>query len=531
MHAASKANKKGVKVLGKTVVSHSKAVLVLGDQLSPKSPAIRLAREESLPVLMVEASAEFSVVWTHKARIAVFLSAMRHFAQELSASGVAVHYSDLAQTDTKALSERVFELCQKLGVTELVLVEPGEWRLEQELVEGARQMGLSLAMLPDDHFLCSRSEFAKWASKYKQMRMEYFYREMRKQHQVLMDQDQPVGGQWNFDASNRKSFPKEGPGEIVAPKGFEPDLITQKVIVEVQSRFAEHPGQLEHFQWPVTTEQAQWALDHFIETRLAQFGDFQDAMWTHTPFGWHSLISSSINLHLLDPRDVIQKAEVAYRQGKASLEAVEGFIRQILGWREFIRGVYWLDMPKMRQDNFLKANVPLPNWFWTGQTQMACLNDCIGQTLKYGYAHHIQRLMVIGNFALLAGLTPQEVEDWFLAVYVDAVEWVELPNVAGMALFANGGRFTSKPYIAGGAYVNRMSNYCKNCRYKPTDKESEQACPFTVLYWAFIAKHEKLLQANPRTSLMVKNLHKLNDKQRESIAQKATWMIEHIESL
>jgi len=269
----------------------------------------------------------------------------------------------------------------------------------------------------------------------------------------------------------------------------------------------------------------------FISHRLVHFGDYQDAMWTDTPFGWHALLACAINLHLLDPREVIARAEQAYREGQAELASVEGFVRQILGWREFIRGVYWLDMPTMRTDNALNAHTPLPAWFWTGQTRMNCMRHSIGQTLEHGYAHHIQRLMVIGNFALLAGLVPQSVEDWFLAVYVDAVEWVELPNVAGMALYANGGRFTSKPYIASGAYIKRMSNYCQGCQYDPAQRAGDKACPFTTLYWGFIDQHHDSLAANPRTSLMAKNLGKLDPAELQRVRDRKVILLEQIDSL
>ena len=363
------------------------------------------------------------------------------------------------------------------------------------------------------------------------MRMEYFYREMRKRTGILMDGAEPVDRKWNFDADNRSAFPKGGPGLIPPPAAFAPDEITQQVFAEVEANFADHPGTLANFNWPVTRQQALQALDIFISTRLANFGTYQDAMWTNTPFAWHSLISSSINLHLLHPLEVIQKAEAAFRGGLVDLASAEGFIRQILGWREFTRGMYWLDMPKMRQDNALQASRSLPKWFWTGQTHMNCLKDSIGQTLDYGYAHHIQRLMVIGNFALLAGLLPQEVEDWFLAVYVDAVEWVELPNVAGMALFANGGRFTSKPYIASGAYIKRMSNYCSGCKYKPAEKIGDEACPFTTLYWGFLDQHEAMLAANPRTGLMAKNIARLDPSQRTALREQVGKTLREIEQL
>lgn len=511
--------------------STTKAVVVLGDQLDLNNPALLANPPGQADILMVESHVESTVVWVHKARIALFLSAMRHFADELRQAGYTVHYRSLNETGQRSLVSEVELLCQQQGYTELDMAEPGEWRLEQEFLELAKTAKLKLRLLEDTHYLCSRGEFAKWASGYKQMRMEYFYREMRKRTGVLMDGAEPAGGKWNFDADNRSAFPKTGPGSIAAPAAFEPDEITKQVFAEVEQHFGDHPGTLANFKWPVTREQALQALDTFIATRFANFGTYQDAMWTNTPFGWHSLVSSSINLHLLHPLEVIQKAEAAFRENKVDVASAEGFIRQILGWREFMRGVYWLDMPKMREDNALNATRDLPKWFWTGQTQMNCMKDSIGQTLEHAYAHHIQRLMVIGNFALLAGLVPQQVEDWFLAVYVDAVEWVELPNVAGMALFANGGRFTSKPYIASGAYIKRMSNYCTGCKYNPAEKVGDKACPFTTLYWGFLDQHETMLAANPRTGLMAKNIARLDDAQRTALRQKVADTFENIEQL
>lgn len=511
--------------------STKRAVVVLGDQLDLNNPALLANPPETAHILMVESPVESTVVWVHKARIALFLSAMRHFAEELRKAGYTVHYRKLGDTGKHSLVEEIGSLCKQHGYTSIDMAEPGEWRLEQDFLGMAKTTGIKLRLLEDTHYLCSRAEFAKWASGYKQMRMEYFYREMRKRTGVLMEGTDPAGGKWNFDADNRSAFPKSGPGSIAPPAAFEPDDITQQVFAEVEQLFPKHPGKLANFQWPVTREQALQALDTFIATRFANFGAYQDAMWTNTPFGWHSLVSSSINLHLLHPLEVIEKAEAAFRENKVDIASAEGFIRQILGWREFMRGVYWLDMPKMREDNFLRAKQDLPKWFWTGQTQMNCLKDSIGQTMDHGYAHHIQRLMVIGNFALLAGLVPQQVEDWFLAVYVDAVEWVELPNVAGMALFANGGRFTSKPYIASGAYIKRMSNYCSGCKYKPAEKVGDEACPFTTLYWGFLDQHEKMLSANPRTGLMAKNISRLDDAQRTALRQKVADTFKNIEQL
>jgi len=508
-----------------------KAVVVLGDQLDLNNPALLSNSPKNTPILMVESPAESTVVWVHKVRIALFLSAMRHFAEQLRKAGYTVHYRKLGETGEHTLVQEVASLCKQHGYTSIDLAEPGEWRLEQDFLNMAKSSGIKLRLLEDTHYLCTRADFAKWASGYKQMRMEYFYREMRKRTGVLMDGAEPAGGKWNFDADNRSAFPKSGPGKIAPPAAFEPDDITKQVFAEVEEHFPDHPGTLANFKWPVTREQALQALDTFIATRFTNFGNFQDAMWTNTPFGWHSLVSSSINLHLLHPLEVIEKAEAAFRENKVDIASAEGFIRQILGWREFMRGVYWLDMPKMREDNHLQAKHDLPKWFWTGQTQMNCLKDSIGQTLDHGYAHHIQRLMVIGNFALLAGLVPQQVEDWFLAVYVDAVEWVELPNVAGMALFANGGRFTSKPYIASGAYIKRMSNYCTGCKYKPAEKVGDEACPFTTLYWGFLDQHEKMLSGNPRTGLMAKNIARLDDAQRAALRQKVADTFKNIEQL
>ena len=511
--------------------SIKKLVVVLGDQLDLNNPALLANPPDQAHVLMVESRSESTVVWVHKVRIALFLSAMRHFAEQLRKAGYTVHYRTLADTGQLGLVDEVDRMCQQHGYSAVDMAEPGEWRLEQDFLGMAKSQGIKLRLLEDTHYLCSRAEFAKWASGYKQMRMEYFYREMRKRTSVLMDGKEPAGGKWNFDADNRSAYPKAGPGEIAPPAAFKPDEITLQVFAEVEEHFGEHPGTLANFQWPVTREQALHALDNFVATRFSNFGSYQDAMWTNTPFGWHSLISSSINLHLLHPREVIEKAELAYREGLVDVASAEGFIRQVLGWREFMRGVYWLDMPKMREDNFLQAKHDLPKWFWTGQTNMNCLKDSIGQTMEYGYAHHIQRLMVIGNFALLAGLVPQQVEDWFLAVYVDAVDWVELPNVAGMALFANGGRFTSKPYIASGAYIKRMSNYCGGCKYNPAEKTGEKACPFTTLYWGFLDQHEKMLSANPRTGLMAKNIARLDDAQRTALRQKVVDTFKNIEHL
>jgi deoxyribodipyrimidine photolyase-related protein len=482
---------------------------------------------------MIEARGEATHVWSHKARIALFLSAMRHFAAELRERGVPVDYLALDDDDEPSLLRRLAVQLDRLKPRVLRVVEPGEWRLEQGLRTVAADAGVALQLLDDTHFLCSRAAFARWAAGYRSsLRMEFFYREQRRRHRVLLDADgRPEGGAWNYDADNREAFPKAGPGAIPPPAGFAPDAVTREVFALVERAFAGHPGSLASFAWPVTRAQALQALDRFIEERLPQFGRWQDAMWTGMPWGWHSLLSAALNLHLLDPREVDAAAEDARRRGAAPLAGVEGFIRQVLGWREFIRGVYWRDMPDLAEANHYGHARPLPRWYWSGDTGMACLRETIGQTLEHGYAHHIQRLMVTGLFALLAELDPREVAAWYLAVYVDAVDWVELPNVAGMTLYANGGRFTSKPYVASGAYIQRQSNYCAGCRYRPAQKAGPDACPFTVLYWRFLDRHAAALAANPRTALMAKNVERLAPAERERLRAESERVLAAIETL
>ncbi len=516
-------------------------VLVLGDQLTLDSPALKGLDVAHDRVLMIETPGEATEVWSHKARITLFLSGMRHFRDALREAGYAVDYVSLTDSDEPTLTGRLAQQLRRWRPDILCLLEPGEWRLQQGIAATARDASVTLQWLDDTHFLCSRADFARWADPYRgSLRMEYFYREMRRRHRVLIDReatkpDQPEGGQWNYDADNRKGYPKRGPGLIPPPEAFEPDALTREVMADVERLFPDHPGSIARFLWPVTRAQALIALQTFIEHRLVNFGDYQDAMWSGTPFGWHSLLSSSLNLHLLDPREVIAAAEQAYRDGLAPLAAVEGFIRQILGWREFIRGVYWRDMPQMAEANHFNHRRPLPRWFWTGETRMACARDAIEQTLQYGYAHHIQRLMVTGLFGLLAELDPKQVAAWYLAVYVDAVEWVELPNVAGMALYADGGRFTSKPYVASGAYIQRMSNHCGQCVYAPDAKSSQTngkpLCPYTVLYWHFLDRHEDTLSANPRTALMARNVAKLEPAQRERLRADARHVLDHLDDL
>ena len=506
--------------------------LVLGDQLWLGNPALAGFDPAQDRVLMIEAASEATHVWSHQARIALFLSAMRHFHAELQARGWPCIYLAPGAPDLPdRFDQRLAGILAQVQPQELAVCEPGEWRMLALVQDTAAAAGVPLQVHADTHFLCSREEFARWAGSARQLRMENFYRRMRRQHAVLMEGDAPAGGRWNFDADNRSGYPRQGPGFLPEPLRFAPDAITREVLAEVAQRFAAHPGQLDSFAWPVTRAQALAALEDFISGRLAGFGPFQDAMWTGTPWGWHALLSTSLNLRLLDPREVIAAAAQAWRAGQLPLASAEGFIRQVLGWREFIRGVYWLEMPQLGAANHFGHERPLPTWYWSGDTRMNCLREVIGQTLAHGYAHHIQRLMVTGLFGLLAGLRPQEVCDWYLAVYVDAVEWAELPNTAGMALYADGGRFTSKPYLASGQYIRKMSNYCDGCAYRPELRTGEQACPFTTLFWHFLATHQRELLRNPRTAPMVRNLSRLDAAEQAAIGRRAAEVLSGIEHL
>ncbi len=481
-------------------------VLVLGDQLDAESSVFDDFDPHLDAVWMAEVAHEATQVWSTKPRIAIFLAAMRQFRDALRARGITVHYRALDEHAHPDLASALAADLAALKPAKLLAVKPGEWRLAQSLPKVCEAAGVRWIERPDRHFYCDADDFADWCGKRKEYRLEFFYRWLRKREGVLMQDGEPVGGQWNFDHDNRGRFDRRGPGLLPAPRRFAPDATTRDVIAMVESRFTAHPGRLDGFDWPLTAADAQRALDDFIAHRLPLFGRYQDAMWEGEPWLYHSRLSAAMNLKLLSPRAVVAAAEQAWRDGHAPIEAVEGFVRQVLGWREFVRGVYWQRMPGFLDDNALGADAPLPDFYWTGDTDMACLRDALRQTLDLGYAHHIQRLMVTGLFALLLGVRPREVHAWYLAVYVDAVEWVELPNVLGMSQYADGGRMTSKPYAASGAYIQKMSNHCAGCRFNPGEATGGKACPFTTLYWDFLARHEARFARHPRTALQWKNL-------------------------
>lgn len=504
-------------------------VVVFGDQLDPKSAALEGFDASQDAVWMAEVAAESTHVWSHKQRIALFLSAMRHFRDAQRALGRTVHYTELGDVGNRGrLSAQLRTFFDGHKPEKLICTEPGEYRVRTGLEKVCREAGVALEIRVDAHFLSTAEDFSRHAEGRKELRMEYFYREMRQKHGVLLDaRGKPEGGAWNFDKENRKAFGKEGPRLRHPAPRFQPDALTLAVLKEVAERFPDHPGSLASFGWPVTPEQAREALADFIEHRLAEFGDHQDAMWTGEPFLSHSLLASSMNLKLLDPMEVIRAAEAAYRAGKAPLAAVEGFIRQILGWREYVRGIYWRFMPEYLERNTLGADQPLPAFFWTGETPLTCLREALGQTLEHGYAHHIQRLMITGLYTLLLGVRPQAVHEWYLAVYVDAVEWVELPNTLGMSQYADGGVMASKPYVASGKYIDRMSNYCASCPRNPALSTGPDACPYTTLYWDFLLQHQDTLRRNMRMTMQLKNLDRLGETEREAIRQQAARVREN----
>lgn len=484
--------------------------LILGDQLSHNIASLKDADKARDVVMLCEVWEEATYVKHHKKKIAFLFSAMRHFAQELEKDGWRVYYTRLDDPENAgSFAAEVARVAKLVKADKVVTCFPGEYRVLQSMQGWQDKLGIAVDILPDDRFLSTPEDFAKWAEGRTTLRMEFFYREMRRRYNILMNGDEPEGGQWNYDAENRK--PPDDAGMFRSePLFFKPDQITRDCMTLVGERFADHFGDLEPFHYAVTRQQALKALDQFIAERLPLFGDYQDAMQQGNPWMYHSLLSAYINCGLLDPLEVVAAAESAYRDGDAPLNATEGFIRQIIGWREYVRGIYWLKMPGYDDENALNATRPLPWLYWSGETRMNCLHQCVKETRENAYAHHIQRLMVLGNFALLAGLDPKDVNEWYLVVYADAYEWVELPNVSGMILFADGGYLASKPYAASGAYINKMSDYCKNCSYNVAKKEGPDACPFNYLYWDFLIRNKDKLQRNPRLAMPYRTLARMD---------------------
>ena len=498
--------------------------IILPDQVSHTLSALTDSDPDHDVILLPELYAWATHVPHHKQKLVLWFSAMRHFAEELRAKGYQVLYLAIdGDHGVESLTDAIL-YAQRQADT-IIMTEPSEYDCRQEI--DALGDKVSLIVREDDRFLASPAYFAQWAQQKKSVLMEYFYRALRVRYNILMEGDRPVGGQWNYDASNRKSAPENI--TIPAPTRIEPDAITRSVMQMVETHFPNHFGQIAGFHYAVTAEDAAGVLAEFIAQRLVWFGDYQDAMLDSEVWMFHAHISFYLNVGLLLPMTCIEAAEQAYNLGKAPLNAVEGFIRQILGWREFVRGLYWHKMPAYKTLNYLEATRSLPTFYWNGQTNMRCIQCSVEATITHAYAHHIQRLMVLGNFALLAGVDPQAVNHWFWVVYADAYEWVELPNVSGMILYADGGYLASKPYAAGGSYINKQSNYCRNCVYNVREKTGEAACPFNYLYWDFMSRNRDKIGKNPRIAMMLKTYDKMSIEKKQAIANDSARFLDTID--
>ena len=501
--------------------------LILGDQLSHEISSLSGVNATKDIILMCEIWNEATHVKHHKKKIAFLFSAMRHFALNLKENGYNVEYIKLNdKNNTGFFKTEVERAIKKHNLDHIVVTHPGEYRVLKDIKCWEQELGIPVTIREDNRFFCTGYEFAKWAKDKKQLRMENFYREMRKKYSILMNGAEPVGGQWNYDSENRHP-PKSGL-KIPKPYSNTADGISQEVMVMVSEYFSDHFGDLHPFYFAVTRDQALQSLQLFVEQRLKNFGTFQDSMIEGEPWMYHSHIGFYLNCGLLLPMECVKAAEEAYYQGKAPLNSVEGFIRQIIGWREFIRGIYWLKMPDYANENFFGAKRNLPDFYWTADTKMNCVHQCVLETKKNAYAHHIQRLMILGNFALIAGIDPVQVNEWFLIVYADAYEWVELPNVSGMILFADGGYLASKPYAAGANYINKMSNYCKNCNYKVKEKNGPNACPFNYLYWDFLVRNRDQLQTNHRISMMYKTYDRMDKDKKNAIRHDSQLLLDNL---
>ena len=508
-------------------MSGKRIILILGDQLSRDVSSLKGARKGKDVIVMGELADEARYVKHHKKKIAYVFSAMRHFAQALKKDGYAVEYQKYDQKNpARSFRELTAAAVRKHKPERIVVTEPGEHRLVRQMKRW--RLGVDVEMREDDRFICSHAEFNDWAEGRKTLRMEFFYREMRRKTGLLMDGDAPEGGQWNYDKENRK--PARDDLFMPTPPRFKPDAVTKDVLDLVEDRFADHFGDLAPFWFAVTRKDALKALDYFIAEALPLFGDYQDAMLLEQKFLYHSVLSLYINSGLLAPLEVCARAEAAYREGHAPLNAVEGFIRQIIGWREYVRGVYHRGGEAYADQNFFENTRPLPDFYWTGKTGMACVRAAVMQTKEEAYAHHIQRLMVTGTFAMLAGIDPHDVHEWYLAVYADAYEWVEAPNVIGMSQYADGGGLASKPYAASGAYINRMSNYCKHCAYKVSKKTEDDACPFNALYWDFLARNKGKLEGNPRLGQPYRTWARMNDATKRAYRARAKDLLARLDS-
>nr|WP_245398553.1 cryptochrome/photolyase family protein [Oceaniglobus trochenteri] len=498
-------------------------ILILGDQLSPDIAALQQATKDDM-IVMAEVGDETTYVAHHPKKIAFVLAAMRKFAARLRDDGWQVAYTRLDDPDNAgSICGELLRRAEEHGAQEVLATEPGEWRL----IDALAHCPLKVTQLPDDRFLASHEDFEHWAEGRKQLRMEYFYRDMRRRTGLLMEGDEPAGGQWNFDHDNRKPAPKDI--AFSGPMQFTPDDTVHEVLDLVAQRFPDNFGDLNPFWFATDTTQARRALTHFITHALPRFGDFQDAMLADNRFLYHAGISMYLNTGLLHWREVCEAVQQAWRDGQVPINAAEGFIRQIIGWREYMRGIYFLQGPEYTQGNALNHSRDLPALYWGGKTRMRCMAKAVEQTRAEAYAHHIQRLMVTGNFALIAGIDPGQVHDWYLAVYADAFEWVEAPNTIGMSQFADGGIIGSKPYVSSGNYISKMSDYCKGCAYDVKARTGEGACPFNLLYWDFLNRHRDRFARNPRMANMYRTWDRMEESHRKTVINEAAALLDRLD--
>ena len=509
----------------------SKLCLLLGDQLSLSLTALQQLDKQRDHIMLAELYTETHYVKHNKLKIALIFSAMRHFAAQLRADGYHVDYYTYQQTKNAfdSFTAIVQHQLKQHAYQQLICTEPGEYRVLHEMQTWQQTCAIDTVILPDNRFFFSTQQMTNWFSQRKEPRMEHFYQFARKHTGLLMDKDKPVGGRFNFDKENRHAW-QAGTPVPEAPR-HAPDAITLEVITLVNTEFAEFPGNLDGFNYAVERQQALVALEHFITHKLPQFGQFQDALSDQNNTLFHSLLASYMNIGLLLANEVCAAAIKAYHNQHAPLNAVEGFVRQILGWREYVRGLYWHQGEGYKQQNALQAHTPLPEWFWHAKTNMRCMHKAISHSLHDAYAHHIQRLMIIGNFSLLAGLDVEQVCEWYLAVYIDAFEWVELPNTLGMALYADNGLLASKPYAASANYISKMGDHCQSCRYNPKLITGAKACPYNALYWDFIQRHQQRFAGNPRMALMVKQWQKKPVADQQAITLWAAHLIDKLDVL
>ncbi len=501
----------------------SRLILILGDQLSTGVAALREADKSSDIVVMAEVREEAGYVRHHPKKIAFLFAAMRKFAARLEDDGWTIAYTRYDDPENAgSIPGELLRRASETGASEVLATRPGEWRLIALLDE----MPLPVTQLEDDRFVSTHKEFENWCEGRKELRMEWFYRDMRRKTGLLMDGEKPEGGKWNFDTENRKSAPKDA--HFSDPLRFEPDETVVEVLDLVEREFPDNFGTLRPFWFATDRDQALEQMAHWIEHELPTFGDYQDAMLTDQRFLSHSILSPYLNAGLLEPLEICQAVEKAWRDGHAPLNAAEGFIRQIIGWREYVRGIYFHEGPDYPRRNKLNQQRGLPDLFWGGETRMKCLSQAVEQTRDEAYAHHIQRLMITGNFALLAGVNPTEVHEWYLAVYADAYEWVEAPNTVGMSQYADGGIVGSKPYVSSGNYIDKMSDYCGGCAYKVKQKTGEDACPFNILYWHFLDRQRHRLEGNPRMAQMYRTWDRMDEEKRHLIVSEAGAFLERM---